>query len=50
MKTDIEKLDRLLSILRDRCDTVDGPDGQPRPNEAMSILGEYEGWLDGWIK
>lgn len=42
--------DKLLQILNDRCDTVDGEDGQPRLNEAASILSEFEGWKDGWIK
>lgn len=44
------RLTRLLKMLEERSDTVDGPDGEPRPNEANSILSEYQGWLDGWIK
>lgn len=42
-----ERLGYLLAILIDREDVEDGSDGQPRPNEAMQILTQYEqhwGW------
>jgi hypothetical protein len=45
-----EKLARLLSILNDRSDCDYDTDGTPHPNEANSILSEYQGWLDGWVK
>ncbi len=35
--------DFLLSELLDREDVVDGSEGRQDPNEAMSILAEYEG-------
>ena len=44
------KLERLLSILNNYADMVDGSDGEPEPNMAMGILVEYDGWLQGWIK
>lgn len=43
--------DKLLEILEDRSDVVDDADTNlGRPNEAMSILQEFEGWRAGWVK
>jgi hypothetical protein len=45
------KLQRLLSLLDDRSDAdYDYDAGRFVGNEANSILAEYQGWLDGWIK
>lgn len=49
-RTDAMKLEKLLQILNERADSDYDTDGRPQPNEAMSILTEYNGWLDGWIR
>jgi hypothetical protein len=46
-RTDTEKLNRLLAILNDRSDVRDGDEGRQLPNEAMSLLMEYEAWVEG---
>ena len=33
---------RLLEYLDDHMDVLDGEDGTPRPNRAMSLYGELE--------
>lgn len=45
-----EKLARLLKMLEERSDCDQDTDGTWLPNEANSILSEYQGWLDGWVK
>lgn len=40
----------LVKRLEEYSDTVDGPDGQPRPNLAMQIASDYDNFLRGWIK
>lgn len=39
-------LNEIAEFLEDRSDVVDGPYGEPRPNRAMSLLGEVERALE----
>ena len=39
----LDQVDRLRAHLEENLDTEDGPNGQPRPNWAMTCLGILEG-------
>ena len=45
--SDKERLEKLLAILHDYSDVVDGSEGQQLPNQAMQVLMDFEAWERG---
>lgn len=43
LERELRNYKRLEAILREREDVKDGPEGRQVPNEAMSVLMEWEG-------